>query len=75
MESKDNKWYIVNVMAGQENKIVSEIKSLIARGVLGNNVTEVMAPTKPIIKIKKGQKVQEMQKIFPGYVFVCANIK
>jgi len=75
MESKNNnKWYIVNVMAGQENKIVSDIKSMIARGVLGSNVTEVMAPTKPIIKIKKGQKVQEMQKIFPGYVFVCANI-
>lgn len=79
MEQNNNnnenfKWYILNVMAGQENKIASEIKNLIMRGTINKNVSEVIVPTKPTIKIKKGQKVQEMQKLFPGYVFICANL-
>jgi transcriptional antiterminator NusG len=61
-------------MAGQENKIAGEIKSLMLRGVFGNNVTEVFVPSKQIIKVKKGQKVQEAQKLFPGYVFINANL-
>ncbi len=76
MENKiENKWYILNVMAGQENKIAGEIKSMMLRGVFENNVAEVFVPSKQIIKIKKGQKVQEAQKLFPGYVFVNANLQ
>jgi transcriptional antiterminator NusG len=74
MENTENKWYILNVMAGQETKIASDIKSLITRGALKKYVAEVLVPTKPIVKIKKGQKVQETQKLFPGYVFINANL-
>lgn len=74
MEQQNSKWYIVNVMAGQENKIAEDIKSLIVRGNIAKEVFDVVVPTKPVIKIKKGQKIQEMQKLFPGYVFINANI-
>ena len=74
MENTENKWYILNVMAGQESKIASEIKSLITRGSLKNYVADVLVPSKPIVKIKKGQKVQETQKLFPGYVFINATL-
>ncbi len=75
MENATNqKWYILNVMAGQENKIASEIKSMILRGNLDKNILDVLVPSKQIMKIKKGQKVQETQKLFPGYVFINANI-
>ncbi len=73
MENK-NKWYILNVMAGQENKIATEIKSMILRGSLSKNVADALVPAKQVTKIKKGQKVQETQKLFPGYVFINANI-
>jgi len=74
MEQKVNKWYIVNVIAGQENKVAADIKSMVARGTCGKYIGDVMVPTKPVIKIKKGQKVQEMQKLFPGYVFINADL-
>jgi transcriptional antiterminator NusG len=72
--TEKNKWYILNVLAGQENKIANDIKSMITRGVLDNYVSDVLVPSKQIIKVKKGQKVQETQKLFPGYVFVNANL-
>lgn len=74
MSTNENKWYILNVMAGQENKVASDVKSMIMRGALGSYVTDAFVPSKQIIKIKKGQKVQEAQKLFPGYVFINANI-
>ncbi len=74
MEHKEGKWYILNVMAGQENKIASEIKSIITRDDVGKYVFEVLVPTKSVVKIKKGQKVLEAQKFFPGYVFINANL-
>ncbi len=74
MSTNENKWYILNVMAGQENKVASDIKSMIMRGTLGSYVVDALVPSKQVIKIKKGQKVQEAQKLFPGYVFINANI-
>ncbi len=68
------KWYIINVMAGQENKIASEIKSMVATGSLGKNVSDAVVPSKEVTKVKRGKKVQESQKLFPGYVFIKANI-
>lgn len=73
MENKTN-WYILNVMAGQENKIGLEVKSLMTRSEHGKNIADVLVPTKNVIKIKKGQKVQEAQKLFPGYVFINADL-
>ena len=58
MENNNNKWYILNVMAGQENKVAADIKSMITRGTISKYVADALVPTKPVIKIKKGQKVQ-----------------
>ena len=69
----EHKWYILNVMAGQEQKIAGDIKSMIGKS-LGEDVSDVLVPCKQIIKIKKGQKVQDNQKLFPGYVFINANL-
>jgi transcriptional antiterminator NusG len=69
----EHKWYILNVMAGQEQKIANDIKAMIGKS-LASDVTEVLVPCKQVVKIKKGQKVQESQKLFPGYVFINANL-
>ena len=69
----DYKWYILNVVSGQEQKIAADIKSMIGKA-LGDHVNDVIVPCRQVIKIKKGQKHQENQKIFPGYVFVNANL-
>jgi transcriptional antiterminator NusG len=76
MEQKtEHKWYILNVMAGQENKVAADIKSLMLRGSPATKyISEVLVPTKSVVKIKKGQKVQEAQKLFPGYVFINASL-
>jgi transcriptional antiterminator NusG len=73
MIENTNMWYILNVISGQEQKISNEIKLMIGKS-LGDYVLDALVPCKQIIKIKKGQKVQENQKLFPGYVFINANL-
>lgn len=70
----ENKWYILNVMVGQENKVASEIKVMMERGRINQYIKEALVPAKQIIKVKRGQKVEESQKLFPGYVFVNGNV-
>ena len=71
--SKGN-WYILNVMAGQENRIANELKSVIQSKKDGAIINDVIVPTKNQLKVKKGKKVQENQKIFPGYIFINAEL-
>lgn len=62
-----NKWYIVNVVAGQEAKICDEINN-IAKEV--ETIKEAFIPTKKVFKHVRGKKVESAQKLFPNYVFV-----
>lgn len=71
---KNKKWYILNVVSGQENKILNNINLMIANNNFKGKVEEAIIPTKQIVKIKKGNKVNEVQKIFPGYVFIKGEI-
>ena len=56
----EHKWYILNVISGQEQKIANDIKVMVEK-LLGDQVSDVLIPCKQIVKIKKGQKVQESQ--------------
>lgn len=61
------KWYIVNVIAGQENKICDELNKL----ALENDFLEkAFIPVKKTFKHVRGKKVEAFQKLFPNYVFV-----
>ncbi len=62
-----NKWYIVNVVAGQENKICDDINKLSKENEL---IKEAFIPIKKIFKHVRGKKVEAAQKLFPNYVFV-----
>ena len=61
--TQQKKWYIVNVTPGQENKTSLEIKSLLQKGVLQEYISEIVVPTKSVVRIRRGQKVLEAQKI------------
>lgn len=68
------KWYILNVVSGQENKIATEIRSMMTNGAFQGRIAEVLVPTKSLIKVKRGQKVQEQQKLFPSYIFISCDL-
>jgi transcriptional antiterminator NusG len=67
-------WYILNVVSGQENKIEEMLRVQINNKKFDDNVSEVLLPLKNSAKIHKGKKTNSVQKIFPGYIFIKANL-
>lgn len=65
------KWYIINVVAGQENKICDDINNV---AKTNENIKEAFIPTKKVFKHVRGKKVESAQKLFPNYVFVNMNM-
>jgi transcription termination/antitermination protein NusG len=61
------KWYIVNVVAGQEGRICDEINKI---AVENDSVGKAFIPVKKVVKHVRGKKVDVEQKLFPNYVFV-----
>ena len=61
------KWYILNVISGQENKVCEDINHISKDN---KYINQAFIPTKKVFKYIKGKKVEVEQKIFPAYVFV-----
>jgi transcriptional antiterminator NusG len=61
------KWYIVNVVTGQEGKVCDEINKLI---VECSDIKKAFVPVKKIFKHVRGKKIEAFQKLFSNYVFV-----
>ena len=64
------KWYVVRAVSGKEKKVKEYLELEISRMKLNDYVNQVLIPTEKKIKIKGGKRVEEEEKIYPGYVLV-----
>ncbi|MFP4022538.1 MAG: transcription termination/antitermination protein NusG [Candidatus Paceibacterota bacterium] len=63
-------WYVVHTYAGYENTVQRNLKQRIESLGMQDKVFDVIVPTEKKIKIKGGKRVEEEEKIYPGYIFV-----
>ena len=63
-------WYAIHTYAGYENAVVRNLKQRIDSLGMQNKIFQVLVPTEKKIKIKGGKKIEEEEKIYPGYVLV-----
>ena len=63
-------WYAIHTYAGYENAVVRNLKQRIESLGMQNKIYAVLVPTEKKIKIKGGKRVEEEEKIYPGYVLV-----
>ena len=61
------KWYILNVISGQEKRICDFINSI---AVNNTYIDSSFVPIRNDFKYVKGKKVMVQHKIFPAYVYV-----
>ena len=67
---KERNWYAIQTYSGYENAVVRNLKQRIESLGLEEKIYTVMIPTKKVIKIKGGKRIEEDEKIYPGYVLV-----
>lgn len=63
-------WYAIHTYAGYENAVVRNLKQRIDSLGMQNKIFQVLVPTEKKIKIKGGRRVEEEEKVYPGYVLV-----
>src|SRR3989344_721255 len=68
----DNKrhWYAVHTYAGYENAVQRNLKQRIESLGMEGKIFDVVVPTQRKVKIKGGKRVEEEEKIYPGFVLV-----
>jgi len=63
-------WYAIHTYAGYENAVARNLKQRIESLNMGDKIFDVIVPIEKKIKVKGGKRVEEEEKIYPGYVLV-----
>jgi transcriptional antiterminator NusG len=66
----ERNWYAIHTYAGYENAVARNLKQRIESLGMEDKIFAVIVPTEKKIKIKAGKRVEEEEKIYPGYVLV-----
>ena len=68
--SEGRNWYVVHTYAGYENAVMRNLKQRIESYDMQDKIFSVIVPTEKKVKIKAGKRVEEEEKIYPGYILV-----
>lgn len=63
-------WYAIHTYSGYENAVARNLKQRIESLGMTDRIFDVVVPTETKIRVKDGKRVEESERIFPGYVLV-----
>lgn len=63
-------WYVIHTYAGYENAVARNLRQRIESLNMQDKIFEVVVPVEKKIKVKGGKRVEEEEKIYPGYILV-----
>jgi len=63
-------WYVLHTYSGYEEAVARNLKQRIESMNMEDKIFNVLVPTEKKIKIKKGKRIIEEEKVYPGYVLV-----
>lgn len=68
---EEAKWYVAHTFSGYENKVASNILTVVENRNLHDLIQDVAVPTETVKELKAdGTEKEYQRKLMPGYVFV-----
>lgn len=67
---EEPKWYAIHTYAGYEDAVVRNLKQRIESLDMEDKIFDAIVPTKQVVKVKRGKRVEEEERLYPGYVLV-----
>jgi len=68
--NEERSWYAIHTYAGYENAVARNLRQRIESLGMESKIFNVIVPTEKKIKVKGGKRVEEAEKVYPGYVLV-----
>ena len=68
--NENAKWDVVHTFSGYENKVATDLATIVENRHLQDQICEISIPTETVVEIKDNQRKEVERKIFPGYVLV-----
>lgn len=67
-------WFALHVLSGQESKVRDALLKRLKPNEMVDSVHEVIVPTERVSEIKRNKRIETERKLYPGYVFILANL-
>ena len=64
------RWYVINVYSGFENKVADSIRELAEQKGMADLFEQILVPVEEVVEMRRGAKVKTERKFFPGYVLI-----
>lgn len=68
------RWYVVRAISGKEKKVKEQIDLEVDRLGIQHQIAQVLLPIEKVYQIRNGKKVSKERNLFPGYVFIEAEL-
>tara|TARA_B100000745_G_scaffold300606_1_gene255901 strand:+ start:3872 stop:4417 length:546 start_codon:yes stop_codon:yes gene_type:complete len=68
--NKERNWYVIHTYSGYEEAVARNLRQRIDSMNMQDQIFKVIVPTEKKIKVKASKRVEENEKIYPGYVLV-----
>lgn len=68
--SEAAKWYVVHTFSGYENKVATNLQTVVENRNLQDLIHEIRVPTETVVEVKDNKKREVERKLYPGYVLV-----
>ena len=64
------KWYVVHTFSGYENKVATNLETIVENRHLQVWIHEIRIPTETVVEVTDNKRKEVERKLFPGYVLV-----
>ncbi len=63
-------WYVIHTYSGYENAVARNLRQRIDSLGMQDRIFDIIVPSEKKISVKGGKRVEEEERVFPGYVLV-----
>ncbi len=74
IEDHSYKWYVLSIVAGQEELVIENLQERVKKQELEEDVVDFMSPIVNEYAIKKWEKIVKPKKLYPWYVFIKSKM-
>jgi transcriptional antiterminator NusG len=64
------KWFVVHTLTGHEQKIRKVLDKIVKEKKMEDQFGRVVIPVENLVKVKKGKRVVEEKRLYPGYIVI-----